>query len=110
MFEETMGMLPFASRADLYEAMAKVDDEKQSIAKYNKLLAALRAEHDKPGVREQLQNLWIRRIRETSEEEEPSQTSVQASAVGDRLGKAITPPQSPRRGEGAVRASDGGEG
>ena len=65
MFEETMGMLPFASRADLYEAMAKVDDEKQSIAKYNKLLAALRAEHDKPGVREQLQNLWIRRIRET---------------------------------------------
>ena len=55
MFEETMGMLPFASRADLYEAMAKVDDEKQSIAKYNKLLAALRAEHDKPGVREQLQ-------------------------------------------------------
>ena len=92
--------------------MAKVDNEKQSIAKFNKLLAALRAENDKPGVREQLQNLWIRRIRETSEEEEPSQTSesVQTSAVRDRLGKAITPPQSPRRGEGAVRAGDGGEG
>ena len=92
--------------------MAKVDNEKQSIAKFNKLLAALRAENDKPGVREQLQNLWIRRIRETSEEEEPSQTSesVQTSAVRDLLGKAITPPQSPRRGEGAVRAGDGGEG
>ena len=90
--------------------MAKVDNEKQSIAKFNKLLAALRAENDKPGVREQLQNLWIRRIRETSEEEEPSQTSesVQTSAVRDLLGKAITPPQSPRRGEGAVRAGDGG--
>ena len=52
MFEETMGMLPFACRADMYEAMAKVDEEKQqSITQFNSLLVELREEHDKPGVR-----------------------------------------------------------
>jgi len=65
-------MLPFASRADMYEAMAKVDDDARnpSIAKFNSLIVELRDEHDKPGVREQLKNLWIRRIREASEDEE----------------------------------------
>ncbi len=48
MFEKTMGMLPFASRAiasraDMYEAMAKVDEEKQQlIAKFNSLLDSAR--------------------------------------------------------------------
>ena len=94
MFEETMGMLPFASRADMYEAMAKVDDEKQqSNAKFNSLLVELRDEHDKPGVREQLKTLWIRRIREAyDQEEQPSQPSVKASACKGILGRAITPP------------------
>ena len=91
MFEETMGMLPFACRADMYEAMAKVDEEKQqSITQFNSLLVELREEHDKPGVRAQLKSLWIRRIREASEEEvDPSQPS---SAFGGILGRAITPP------------------
>ena len=90
-------MLSFASRADMYEAMAKVDDDEKhpSIAKFNSLLVELRDEHDKPGVREQLKNLWIRRIREASEDEEaPSQPSVKASACGAILGRAptVTPP------------------
>jgi hypothetical protein len=109
MFEETMGMLPFASRADMYEAMAKVDDDARnpSIAKFNSLIVELRDEHDKPGVREQLKNLWIRRIREASEdEEEPSQPSVKASACGAILGRAPTPPVSPR--DDGTAAVDGG--
>ena len=94
MFEETMGMLPFTCRADMYEAMAKVDEEKQqSITQFNSLLVELREEHDKPGVRAQLKSLWIRRIREASEEEvDPSKPSVKASACKGILGRAITPP------------------
>ncbi len=45
-------MLPFACHADMYDAMAKVDEEKQQpIAKFNSRLVELREEHDKPGVR-----------------------------------------------------------
>ena len=101
-------MLPFASRADMFEAMAKVDDDVRnpSIAKFNSLIVELQDEHDKPGVREQLKNLWIRRIREASEEEdEPFQPSVKASACGAILGRAPTPPVSPR-GDGTA-AVDG---
>ena len=50
-------------------------------------------EHDKQGVRAQLKSLWIRRIREASEEEvDPSKPSVKASACRGILGRAITPP------------------
>ena len=111
MFEETMGMLPLASRADMYEAMAKDDDneKQQSIAKFNSLLVELRDEHDKPGAREQLKNLWIRRIREASEEEEePLQPSVKASACGAILGRAPTPPGSPRN-DGTAAVEGGGK-
>ncbi len=100
-----------SSPCTMYEAMAKVDDdEKQpSIAKFNSLLVELRDEHDKPGVGEQLKNCWICRIREASEEEEePSQPSVKASAYGAILGRAPTPPVSPRH-DGTAAVEGGGK-
>ena len=110
MFEETMSMLPFASRADMVEAMAKVDEEKQqpTIARFNGLLATLRAEHNLPAAREQLKKLWTLRIREFSEEE-PAQAAGGAGQA-QNLGKALTPPPSRRPCAAADGAGDGGPG
>jgi hypothetical protein len=89
MFEQTMVMLPFATRTDMYEAVQNSKENKTT--KLQEMLNTIRAEHDQPGVRAQLRSLWIARIRaQLDDDDEPG---AAGAAV---LGKAVTPPLSPK--------------
>ena len=59
-FDQTMSMLPFATRTDMIEALKMADTKLSDVDSF---LATLLAEHDAPGVRAQLQNLWIANVR-----------------------------------------------
>ena len=97
-FDQTMSMLPFATRTDMIEALKASDTRLSDVDAF---LATLLAEHDAPGVRAQLRTLWIANVRSMLGEED----DVAAASDGDgrggggstaRRGKVTTPPDSPR--------------
>ena len=96
-FDQTMSMLPFATRTDMIEAL-KMSDTK--LSDVDSFLATLLAEHDAPGVRAQLQTLWIANVRFILGDEDdaaPAEGAVGAGGAGARRNAAPTPPDSPKQ-------------
>ena len=59
-FDQTMSMLPFATRTDMIEALKRADAK---ISEVNSFLDTLLAEHDAAGARAQLKTLGIAHVR-----------------------------------------------
>ena len=97
-FDQTMAMLPFATRTDMYEALKKTDTRAADIEIF---LASLREEHNMPGVRAQLKTLWLRHVKALYPEEVEEQAAAGASGAGAPVvggavrARATTPPPTP---------------
>ena len=109
-FDQTMSMIPFAIKTDMYEAMKRADVRAGDVDSF---LASLKAEHDYAGVSAMLRNAWTKYIRQQFPEEETMARS--ARRVGGQVhAKAMTPPPSPpaegNGGEGSSGGGGGGDG
>ena len=99
-FDQTMAMLPFATRTDMYEALRKTDTRAADIEIF---LASfkLRAEHNMPGVQAQLKTLWLGHVKALYPEEFQDEAAARASGAGAEVGggavraEATTPPPTP---------------
>ena len=97
-FDQTMAMLPFATRTDMYEALKKTDTRAADIEIF---LASLREEHNMPGVRAQLKTLWLRHVKALYLEEVQDEAAAGASGAGVEVvsgavrARATTPPPTP---------------
>lgn len=97
-FDQTMYMLPFATRTDLFDALKKADVRATDL---NAFLDTLLAEHNVLAARPQLRTLWTGYLREVFQREgtppPPSAEAVRA--------RAQTPPDEdpePPAADGAV--------
>jgi hypothetical protein len=96
-FYQTMSMLPFATKTDMFEAIKKADAK---VADVESFLATLLAENDAGGARAQLKALWIGHVRALFEEDEDAQAGSLGSGAREVVGggiraRAVTPPDSP---------------
>ena len=89
-FDQTMSMIPFAIKTDMYEAMKRADVK---VGDVNSFLASLLEEHDHPGVTAMLRNAWTKYVRDKFQDDEPiAGRDPRRESVRS---KADTPPPSP---------------
>jgi hypothetical protein len=98
MFDQTMSMLPFATRTDMFEAIKKADAKASDAYAF---LATLLAEHYAVGARAQLRTLWVAHVREKLLEDDGGLLESGAGeglrvSSGSVCNWAPTPPNSPR--------------
>ena len=106
-FDQTMSMIPFAIKTDMYEAMKRADVK---VGEVNSFLASLLAEHTYPGVTAMLRSSWTKYVRDKFPEEEPIPRG--APRRESVRSKADTPPPSPppESGPGEGGLGEGGPG
>jgi len=107
-FDQTMSMIPFAIKTDMYEAMKRADVK---VGDVNSFLASLLAEHEYPGVSGMLRIAWTKYVSDKfQQDDEPSVRS--APRRESVRARAETPPPSPPAdgGHGAADPADGSVG
>lgn len=100
-FDQTLSMLPFATRTDMIEALKRADAK---ISEVDSFLDTLLAEHNAAGARAQLKTLWIAHVRAVLHVDDEAPPAAPGAGGAGVRNRAPTPPDSPR-GAGAGGAA-----
>ena len=97
-FDQTMSLIPFATKTDMYEALKKADKRASTVEDF---LAGLRLEHSMPNAFTQLKDLWTQHAAAYFPQPEHNAGNDVTDGQGTQLFAAAvpTPPTSPL-GEG----------
>lgn len=96
-FDQTMSLIPFATKTDMYEALKAADVK---VANVETFLAGLRLEHSMANARTQLIDLWKQHATAYFPEESKD---MDVTEEGGKVFSATvpTPPSSPKDGDGS---------
>jgi len=94
-FDQTMSLLPFATKTDMYEALKAADKKASSVDSF---LSTLRLEHFQPNSATQLRRLWIDHAKAMFPNEEEDLAAEQAEGGMSLSASMPTPPASPPSG------------
>ena len=99
-FDQTMSLIPFATKTDMYEALKKADKRASTVEEF---LAGLRLEHSMPNAFTQLKNLWTQHAAAYFPEPVQNVGDAETGGQGTQLFSATvpTPPTSPRGAAGS---------
>ena len=89
-FDQTMSMVPFATRTDMIDALKNADVKASAVETF---LGNLLLEHSLPNSATQLRRLWVEHARDMYPEED---NDIPEAAGGGAFGAVVaTPPGSP---------------
>ena len=99
-FDQTMSLIPFATKTEMYEALKKADKRAATVEDF---LAGLRLEHSMPNAFTQLKDLWTQHAAAYFPEPEQNAGNAVTGGQGTQLFSAAvpTPPTSPRAAGGS---------